>query len=65
MKMADYTIQLRSLFEKDRFGHQYFTRAEVESWFEDYELSDYLTEEQIRKFEEDVKNNNILIKNIF
>lgn len=49
--MADYTIQLRSLFEKDRFGHQYFTRAEVESWFEDYELSDYLTPAQIEVIE--------------
>lgn len=45
--MADYTIQLRSLFEKDRFNHQYFTRSEVEGWFKDYELSDYLTSDQI------------------
>ena len=50
--MADYTMQLRSLFEKDRFNHQYFTRSEVEGWFKDYELSDYLTQEQI-----DVINN--------
>ena len=49
--MADYTIQLRNLFEKDRFGNQYFTREEVEGWFKDYELSDYLTPTQIETIE--------------
>lgn len=47
--MADYTILLKDLFTPNRFGFSYFTRAEVESWFMDYELSDYLTEEQIQK----------------
>ena len=28
--------------------NNFYTRAEVESWFKDYELSDYLTEEQIQ-----------------
>ncbi len=45
--MADYTILLKDLFTPNRFGFSYFTRAEVESWFMDYELSDYLTTEQI------------------
>lgn len=47
--MADYTILLKDLFTPNRFGFSYFTRAEVESWFMDYELSDYLTAEQIEK----------------
>ena len=45
--MADYTMMLKDLFTPNRFGHSYFTRAQVESWFMDYELSDYLTPEQI------------------
>lgn len=50
--MSDYTIQLRNLFEKDRFGNQLFTREEVEGWFKDYKLSDFLTSEQIAKITE-------------
>ena len=46
--MADYTIMLKDLFTPNRFGHSYFTRSQVESWFMDYELSDYLTQEQIQ-----------------
>ena len=46
--MADYTMMLKDLFTPNRFGHSYFTRAQVESWFMDYELSDYLTQEQIQ-----------------
>ena len=49
--MAEYTIMLKDLFTPNRFGHSYFTRAQVESWFMDYELSDYLTAEQIEKIE--------------
>ena len=49
--MADYTIRLKDLFLPDRFGNQYFTREEVEGWFSDYNLSDYLTPEQISKIE--------------
>ena len=49
--MADYTMLLKDLFTPNRFGHSYFTRAEVESWFMDYELTDYLTAEQIQKIE--------------
>lgn len=47
--MADYTIKLKDLFTPNRFGFSYFTREEVESWFMDYELSDFLTQEQIEK----------------
>lgn len=49
--MADYTMKLKDLFTPNRFGHSFFTRAEVESWFMDYELSDFLTTEQIEKIE--------------
>lgn len=49
--MADYTMKLKDLFTPNRFGHSLFTREEVESWFMDYELTDYLTAEQIQKIE--------------
>ena len=49
--MADYTMKLKDLFTPNRFGYSLFTRAEVESWFMDYELTDYLTAEQIQKIE--------------
>lgn len=45
--MADYTIRLKDLFLPDRFGNQHFTREEVEGWFKDYELSDYLSPDKI------------------
>lgn len=48
---GDYTIRLIDLFTPNRFGHSYFTRSEVEGWFMDYELSDFLTSEQIEKIE--------------
>ena len=38
--MATYTIKIREII--DFYGHE-----EVESWFKDYELEEYLTEEQI------------------
>lgn len=38
--MAKYTIELRKLCDV-------FSRNEVESWFKDYELTDYLTNEEI------------------
>ena len=50
--MADYTMMLKDLFTPNRFGHSYFTRAQVESWFMDYELSDYLTSDQIQTIQE-------------
>ena len=45
--MADYTIKLKDLFLPDRFGNQYYTREQVEGWFKDYELSDYLSPDKI------------------
>ena len=50
--MADYTMMLKDLFTPNRFGHSYFTRAQVESWFMDYELSDFLTQDQITVIQE-------------
>ena len=38
--MAKYTIELRKIIDL-------YSRNEVESWFKDYELNDYLTSEQI------------------
>ena len=49
--MAKYTLELRSLFEPLRFNPPLYTREQVESWFKDYELTDYLTEEQIATIE--------------
>lgn len=43
--MAKYTFELRELV--DTFG-----REEIKSWFEDYELSDYLTPEEIAVVED-------------
>ena len=42
--MAKYTLQLRSLCK-------IYGKDTVESWFSDYELSDYLTQEQIETIE--------------
>ena len=38
--MSKYTFELRRLFD-------FYTRDVVEGWFKDYELSDYLTEDEI------------------
>ena len=45
--MAKYTFELRELFDPIKFNPTLFTRENVEEWFKDYELSDYLTPEQI------------------
>ena len=45
--MSKYSFELRELFEPIKFNPPLFTRSEVEGWFKDYELSDYLTTEQI------------------
>lgn len=45
--MAKYTFELRELFEPIKFNPPLFTRNEVEDFFKDYELTDYLTQEQI------------------
>ena len=46
--MSKYTIELRQLFDSAYFYPQLYTRDEIESWFKDYELSDYLTYEEIQ-----------------
>lgn len=45
--MSKYTFELRELFEPIKFNPPLFTRNEVEGFFKDYELTDYLTTEQI------------------
>lgn len=45
--MSKYTFELRDLFEPFKFNPPIFTRDDVEGFFKDYELTDYLTEEQI------------------
>ena len=43
--MSKYTFELRRVID-------FFDRETVEGWFKDYELSDYLTQEQIDTIEE-------------
>ena len=50
--MAKYTFELRELFEPIKFNPPLFTRSQVEDFFKDYELSDYLTPEQIEVINE-------------
>lgn len=50
--MAKYTLELRELFEPIKFYPTLYTREEIEDWFKEYDLNDYLTLEQ-----QDVINN--------
>lgn len=50
--MAKYTFELRELFDPIKFTPTLFTREAVEDWFKDYELTDYLTPEQIETIED-------------
>ena len=43
--MAKYTFELRRLFD-------FYTREVVEGWFKDYELTDYLTQDEIDVIED-------------
>ena len=45
--MSKYTMELRETFEPIRYNPPLFTRNQVEGWFKDYELTDFLTTEQI------------------
>ena len=45
--MAKYTMELREIFTTCKYTPPLYTGEEVESWFKDYELTDYLTAEQI------------------
>lgn len=50
--MSKYTMELRKLFEPITYNPPLFTRAEVENIFKDYELTDYLTTNQINVINE-------------
>ena len=50
--MAKYTMELRELFEPIKFNPPIYTREQVEAFFTDYELTDYLTDEQIETVED-------------
>ena len=45
--MSKYTFELRELFEPIKWNPPIYTRSQVENFFKDYELSDYLTQDQI------------------
>ena len=45
--MSKYTMELRELFTPIKFNPPLYTREEVEGFFKDYEITDYLTEDQI------------------
>ena len=45
--MSKYTMELRELFTPVKFNPPLYTKAQVEGWFKDYQLTDYLTSEQI------------------
>lgn len=49
--MSKYTIELRELFTPIKFNPPIYTKEEVELIFSSYEISDYLTEEQIEVIE--------------
>lgn len=45
--MSKYTIELRELFTTAKYNPPLYTRTQVEAFFKDYELTDYLTQDQI------------------
>ena len=45
--MSKYTMELRELFTPIKYNPPLYTKEQVEGFFKDYELSDYLTSEQI------------------
>ena len=50
--MSKYTMELRELFTPIKFNPPFYTRSEVEGFFKDYQLTDYLTQDQIDVIEE-------------
>ena len=50
--MAKYTMELRELFTPCKFNPPLYTKEEIENWFKDYNLEDYLTQNQISVIEE-------------
>ena len=49
--MSKYTTELRYLFTDNMYYPAPYSRTYVEAWFKNYELSDYLTEDQIEVIE--------------
>lgn len=45
--MSKYTLELRELFTPIKFNPPLYTREEVEGFFKDYNINEYLTPEQI------------------
>ena len=46
--MSKYTIQLREIYSPTlQFASPFYTKNEVENWFSSYNLTDYLTSEEI------------------
>ena len=45
--MSKYTMELRELFTPIKYNPPLYTKEQVEGFFQDYELNDYLTSEQI------------------
>ena len=63
--MAKYTIELRELFEPYKYNPPFYTREQVEGWFKNYNIEDYLTSEQISVINETgLWNKNKLAKKI-
>ena len=50
--MSKYTMELRELFTPVKYNPPLYTKDEVEGFFKDYELSDFLTNDQIEVIEE-------------
>lgn len=50
--MSKYSMELRKIFEPITYNPPLFTRTQVESWFKDYQLTDYLTDDQIEVIDE-------------
>ena len=50
--MSKYTMELRQLFDSTYFSPNIYTRSDIEGWFKDYELTDYLTQDEINVINE-------------
>lgn len=50
--MSKYTMELRELFTPIKYNPPLYTKEQVEGFFKDYELSDFLTSDQIDVIEE-------------
>lgn len=50
--MSKYTMELRELFTPIKYNPPLYTKEQVEGFFKDYELSDFLTSDQIEVIEE-------------